>query len=385
LRNFLILAAAVFLIAITVTVAYRPACACAPMVVTRVAEMAETARMKHHLPGVAVLVRQNGVNVASFASGVRANGHPEPVTMDDRWHIGSDTKSFTSTLIMILAEKGVLRIDETLAEALPALAPKMNAAYRTVTIKQLLSHTAGLPTLTDDKDLPAFMAAISQSPDEVRQRQAAAEHYLAMPPASAMGEFAYSNLGYIFAGAIAEAKTGKTWEELVQTHIFAPLGITHAGFGLPGTPNSFDQPHGHKETATGLVALDPSDPAGDNPRAIGPAGLINITLGDWMLFAQDQLDGVHGRGKLLKPESYRLLHTPVVGPYALGWGVKPGPDGVPLVITHSGSNGYWIADVRIYPKKDLIVLFAANAGNEEANNAVQTFGAAIKDYFKPFD
>jgi hypothetical protein len=65
--------------------------------------------------------------------------------------------------------------------------------------------------------------------------------------------------------------------------------------------------------------------------------------------------------------------------------VKPGPDGVPLVITHSGSNGYWIADVRIYPKKDLIVLFAANAGNEEANNAVQTFGAAIKDYFKPFD
>lgn len=384
MRNFLILAGTLFLAAL----AYMsPAsCGCEPDPDgDKVREILEATRLKHHLPGAAALVFRDGQYAASGVTGDRANGHPEKISHDDRWHIGSDTKSFTSTLIMTLAEKGVLRIDETLSEALPALAPKMNPAYRMVTIKQLLSHTAGLPTLTDDKDLPEFMAAISKAPDEVRQRYAAAEHYLAMPPASAMGEFAYSNLGYIFAGAIAEAKTGKTWEDLVQANIFAPLGITHAGFGLPGTPKTFDQPHGHKETPAGLVALDPFDPEGDNPRAIAPAGSINITLDDWMLFAQDQLDGEHGHGKLLKPESYRLLHTPVAGPYALGWGVKPGPDGVPLVITHSGSNGFWIADVRIYPKKNLIVLFAANAGNEEANNAVQTFGSAIKDYFKPLD
>lgn len=383
MRNFLILAGGLFLAALV----FMPptSCGCAPMAVTRVGEFLETARMKHHLPGAATLVYQDGQILAGRVSGVRANGHAEPVTTDDRWHIGSDTKSFTSTLIMILAEKGVLRIDETLAEALPALAPTMNAAYRSVTIKQLLSHTAGLPKLTDDKDLPEFMAAISQSTDNVLQRRAAAAHYLALSPASPMGEFSYSNLGYIFAGAIAESKTGKSWEDLVRTHIFGPLGITHAGFGLPGTPHTIDQPHGHKETPAGLVALDPSDSEGDNPRAIAPAGSINITLGDWMLFAQDQLDGVNGHGKLLKPESYRLMHTPVAGPYALGWGVKPGPDGIPLVLTHSGSNGYWIADVRIYPKKNLIVLFAANAGNEEANNAVQTFGTEIKDHFKPFD
>jgi CubicO group peptidase (beta-lactamase class C family) len=87
----------------------------------------------------------------------------------------------------------------------------------------------------------------------------------------------------------------------------------------------------------------------------------------------------------LKTETYRRLHTPVAGPYALGWGVKPGPDGVPLLITHSGSNGYWMADVRIMPKKNLIVLFTTNAGDDGANLAVREFGEAVRDYFKPFD
>lgn len=50
-----------------------------------------------------------------------------------------------------------------------------------------------------------------------------------------------------------------------------------------------------------------------------------------------------------------------------------------------GDNGYWIADVRITPRKKLIVLFAANAGDEDANLAVREFGEAIRKHFKPFD
>jgi CubicO group peptidase (beta-lactamase class C family) len=233
--------------------------------------------------------------------------------------------------------------------------------------------------------MPPFMAAIKSADGVKAQRAAIARTYLTMPPASKAGEFKYSNLGFIIAGAIAEARTGKTWEDLIREQIFTPLQIKNAGFGAPGTSGKFDQPCGHKESAGKLIPLDPADPESDNPPALGPAGTINITLKDWMRFAQDQLDGVHGHGKLLKAETYRKLHTPVTGNYALGWGAKLEPDGVPLLLTHTGSNGFWVADVRIMPKHDMILLLVMNAGTDAANAAVKEIGQPLKDRLKPFE
>jgi CubicO group peptidase (beta-lactamase class C family) len=342
-------------------------------------------RAKAHLPGAAALVQIRGKITAEAALGVRAEGHAEPVTTLDRWHIGSNTKAFTATLIARLCERRVMSFDDTLAASFPALAKTMHPAYRSVTVSQLLSHTAGLSPLTDDKELPAFKAAIAAAHGVKAQRAAAARHYLTIAPASKAGEFSYSNLGFIVAGAIAEARTGKTWEALIEELVFAPLGIKNAGFGLPGKSGSYDQPRGHKEGAGMLTPLDPADPDADNPFVIGPAGTIHIALKDWLLFAQDQLDGTHGRGKLLRPETYRRLHRPVTGNYALGWGVKVGADGAPLLLTHTGSNGFWIADIRIMPKQDVIVLFVMNAGNDAANQAVKDFGMALKARLPPLD
>jgi D-alanyl-D-alanine carboxypeptidase len=342
-------------------------------------------REKDQLPAVAALVQVGGRIEAEAALGVRALGHPEKVTLDDRWHIGSDTKAFTSTMIARLVERHVMNFDDTLGASFPALAQDMDPAYRNVTVTQLLSHTAGLPALTDDKDLPEFLAVI-QTVEGVRaQRAAIARNYLTKPPASKAGEFAYSNLGYIIAGAIAEARTGKTWEQLIRELVFEPLGITAAGFGAPGSSGKFDEPWGHDEVDGKLVPLDPASAEADNPPALGPAGTINISLQDWVLFAQDQLDGARGHGKLLKPETYRTLQTPVTRNYALGWGAKLGPDGVPLLLTHTGSNGFWVADIRIMPLHDMIFLVVTNAGNEAANEAVQDIGKPLRDRLKPFE
>lgn len=342
------------------------------------------ARDKAQLPAIAALIQIDGTIAAEAAQGVRALGHAETVTVNDRWHLGSDTKAFTSTMIARLVERHVMSFDDTLATSFPALAKDMDPAYRNITVTQLLSHTAGLPTLTDDKELPEFSAVLATAEGVKAQRAAIVRHYLALPPASKAGEFAYSNVGFIIAGAIAEAHTGKAWEELIREEVFTPLGIEHAGFGAPGISGRFDQPHGHVDAAGTLKALDPNDSESDNPPALGPAGTINITLRDWMLFAQDQLAGVHGHGKLLTAESYRKLHTPVTGNYALGWGAKLEPDGTPLVITHQGSNGYWIADVRIMPKHDMIFLIATNSGNEAAEAAVKDVGVALKERLKPY-
>jgi CubicO group peptidase (beta-lactamase class C family) len=233
--------------------------------------------------------------------------------------------------------------------------------------------------------LPPFLAVIKSVPDVKGQRAALARKYLTMPMASKPGEFAYSNLGFVIAGAIAEARTGKTWEALIREEIFAPLGISNAGFGAPGTSDKYDQPRGHQDIAGKLRPLDPATSQSDNPPALGPAGTINITLKDWMLFAQDQLDGVHGHGKLLQPGTYRKLHAPVTEHYALGWGAKLEPGGVPRLLTHSGSNGYWVADIRIMPRHDMIFLIVMNAGNDAANRAVLDIGKPLKDRLKPFE
>jgi D-alanyl-D-alanine carboxypeptidase len=200
-----------------------------------------------------------------------------------------------------------------------------------------------------------------------------------------VGDFEYSNLGYIIAGAIAEARTGKTWEELIREQVFAPLRIANAGFGVPGRPGMFDEPCGHEEVEGRLVPLDPANADADNPPALGPAGTINIGLRDWALFAQDQLDGAHGHGRLLSAETYRRLQTPVTGNYALGWGAKLGPDGAPLLLTHTGSNGYWVADIRIMPMHDMIFLVVTNAGDDAANQAVREIGQALRERLKPFE
>jgi CubicO group peptidase (beta-lactamase class C family) len=147
------------------------------------------ARAKDRLPAVAALIQVDGRIAAEAALGVRALGHPERVTINDRWHIGSDSKAFTSTLIARLVEQRVMRFDDTLAESFPAVAKEMDPAYRSVTVTQLLSHTAGLPPLTDDADLPEFLAVIKSADGVQAQRAAIAFKYLTMPPASRSGEY----------------------------------------------------------------------------------------------------------------------------------------------------------------------------------------------------
>ncbi len=348
----------------------------------------KTTREAHHLPALAALVQVQGHVAAQGAFGLRALGHAEVVTTDDLWHIGSDTKAFTSTMIARLVDRGVMKFEDTLAVCFPDDAATMNEAYRSVTVAQLLSHMAGLPGLTDGKELAAYFAVIKGIKDLKAQRAALVRSYLSRPPALKPGtQFQYSNLGFIIAGAAAERRTGKAWEELVRTEVFALLGITHAGFGAPGSSAVFDQPRGHEERDGKLVALDPASSDADNPPSLGPAGTIHISLHDWMLFAQDQLDGVHGHGKLLKPETYRRLHTPISsnGQYAMGWGAKLGADGVPLLLTHTGSNGFWMVDVRIMPKHDIIILTATNAGTDDADKALKDLRAALNAQLHPFD
>lgn len=346
-----------------------------------------SAREGGQLPALAVLVQVDGEVKAISANGTRRAGHKEPVGVDDLWHIGSDTKAITATMVARLVERGVLGFDTSVAACFPSFAGQIDAAYKDATLTQLMSHSARLPALTDDGELGEYMETIwdLDEGDVVAQRLALAQHYLAKPPAFAAGTFNYSNLGFIIAGACAEQKTGKRWEDLVTEEVFTPLGVKSFGFGAPGVAGIADQPRGHRDVGGGkLEAIEPNQDGADNPPSLGPAGTVHIALKDWVLFAQDHLDGELGHGKLLKPETYRTLHTVILADshYALGWGVLRDEIGAAELLTHSGSNGNWFADVRIMPKRNTIYLVVTNAGNEAANNLPRLLGEALDGQLK---
>ena len=307
---------------------------------------------------------QDGRIVAAGAVGTRRWGTEAPVTLDDAFHIGSDTKAMTSLLVAMLVEEGKLRWDTTVAEAFPDLAAGMDAGLRGVTLTQLLSHTGGLPS-----DNAVFDRLLGQSYlqpgnlDALRYwlvRQWSTQP-LASPPGS---RFAYSNMGYTMVGAAAERAAGSTWEELVVARIFGPLGLATAGFGPAARLGRVDAPLGHQIRPDGTPEPMLAGPNGDNPLIIGPAGTVHLSVLDFAAWA-----GWHaGEGRrgpaLVKPETLRRLHTQVIamaprpdaapgtpgrGGYALGWGVLSHPWSTEPFLQHAGSNTLNLALVLVQP------------------------------------
>jgi CubicO group peptidase (beta-lactamase class C family) len=176
---------------------------------------------------------------------------------------------------------------------------------------------------------------------------------------------------------MAEKVTGKSWEALMREKIFRPLGMTSAGFGAPGKATKNDQPRGHKADGS---PVEPG-PGADNPVAIGPAGIVHLSIRDWAKFAAANLPSA--KTKLVKPETLEKLHTPAAGEpkYAMGWIIADGqPWAGGPALTHAGSNTMWYAVVWLAPAKDFAVLVACNQANDKACNDAAL--ALIADHFQ---
>jgi len=318
-------------------------------------------REKSDVPAItATVVTSDGIQFVG-AVGVRKRGTEIPVTLEDRWHLGSDTKAMTSTLIAKLVERGQLKWDLTMAEVFPDLAPQMNAEFQKVTLLHLLSHRAGLPPNLK-------LANYTTGADVMALRLQAVQEELAKKPQSPPGQtYKYSNLGYIIAGAVVEKVTGKSWEELMRSEIFEPLKMKSASFGGTGTPGQIDQPWPHTADGKPTAANGPDM---DNLPVMGPAGRVHCTIQDWAKFIQDQLRGARGESALLKPEAYQKLHTPPFGgDYALGWSVAERSWGGGKVLNHGGDNTMNCANVWIAPKRDFAILACVNQSGKAAFTA----------------
>ena len=319
------------------------------------------ARAGTGIPGLAAIVVRSDTIEAIGAVGVRRRGRHDAVTTADRFHIGSNVKAMTSTMIATLVEEGALAWDTRPVDVFPELAAAMDPAYQDITLAQLLSHRAGIEPLLDFAQVPP----IPGTPSE--QRYAGTALLLGLPPAGPVGEFLYSNGGYGVAAAMAERVTGQSWEQLMTARLLAPLGMTPV-FGWPAAGH-LPQPWGHLPGS--FTPVNP-DAAPDMPDAIDPAGEMALSLADYAKFAQLHLRGLRGHPALVSAGAFATLHRPT-GAYALGWG-EVDLGGEPTA-THDGSTGTFYATVLLQPGRDLAVIVVANAGGEAA--AATVVNAAI--------
>jgi D-alanyl-D-alanine carboxypeptidase len=343
--------------------------------------MLDQTRRASGAPAMGVAVVQADAPTTVAVSGLRARGARVPVQADDRWHLGSNTKAITATLAARMAQQGVIELDEPLRLLLPPR--EMHPALRAVTLRDLLSHRAGLAT--NPSRWAQWRLRTDRQPVEV-QRRRLSRRVLARPPAGPPGRFRYSNVGYGVAGAALEVQGGQPWERLTQQHLFAPLAITTAGFGAPGSRTTVDQPRGHRRgwIRRSLRAVAPG-PDADNAPIFGPAGTLHLSLEDWARFARLHL----APSELLPAEWLQTLHAPIehqaeLG-YALGWAVRTDPRTGEVQLQHAGSNTLWFALIRLLPAHGVAILLTANSGDATVEAAMRGLLHRLTHYLLPPD
>jgi CubicO group peptidase (beta-lactamase class C family) len=364
--------------------------------ITSINDVLQPLLEQYQIPAIAAVVISDGNIIAQGAVGERKFGDSTPVTIDDQWLLGSCTKAFTATLIGILVEKGKLNWTTTMGEIYPELRDRMLPKYRDVTIIELLSHHAGMISNTTDAGYPPGTTAaywLGLTEPITQQRYEFTKDILCQPDSPAVNAlpapgttFLYSNVGYVIAGAAAEQVTGKSWEDLVTTLIFQPLGMTTAGFGAMSTGGLVDQPWLHYISNGTIIPVPPDYPRIYGPAVDGPAGMIHISVKDWAKFVTMHLEGEKGGSSLLKPETFKILHTPPFDTgagYALGWFYQTDPFTGGMALWHGGTNGVNYAYVWMSPKSDFAILITTNIGGNDANSACNNVIATLVQQFLP--
>ncbi len=312
------------------------------------------------LTGVVAAVMTGGQLAGAAASGERRRGSGIPVTVDDRWHVGSITKSMTATLLAVLEDDGLLSAGDTVSALLPEV--EVADGWGACTLHHLLTHTAGAPA-----NFPSKVQSVW--PDTAGELVAARRRFvagaLAKEPESPCGErFAYSNVGYTIAGHIAETVAGKPYESLLQERVFTPLMLTSAGFGPPQGAAPNQEPIGHLVLLRWFrLRADPFKTRADNSPVTAPAGAVHMTIGDLTRYGTAHLEGESAASPALLPHTaWERLHTPVLDDYARGWVrvERDWADGP--VLWHNGSNTMWYALLMLLPARNTVLAFAANDG-----------------------
>ncbi len=197
---------------------------------------------RFNVPGMAVAVVENDKVVLAKGFGVRHLDSGEPVTADTLFGIASNTKAFTAAALAALVDQGKLSWDDKVIDHIPEF--RLFDAYvtREITIRDLLSHRAGLGLGAGDLMIwPDTDKTMPDILDSLRHLK---------PVSSFRSQYAYNNLMFVTAGEVVARVTGMSWQDYVEKEMLAPLGMTQSRAGFSRIPKS------NANWATGHIPMD---------------------------------------------------------------------------------------------------------------------------------
>lgn len=299
----------------------------------RIDQTVQKAMSAKHLPGLSLAIVKDGKVVLAKGYGVSNLELQTPTTEHTRFVVFSITKTFTATATMLLVEKGRIKLEDQISKFLPNLPIK----WRAVTVRQLLTHTSGLPEYRDhipelgdvrpDYSTSQVLGLIRKSP-------------MLFPPGD---RWEYTETNYYLLGLIIEKVSGMTYQNFVSKQILAPLGLRESRFddSVRLMPNRADGYLFEKGNFVNAPRYSPS-------LTYAAAGLAStvLDLAQW--------DIALGK-RLLKPATWKMMWTGAklnngkATEYGFGFGLTPfrghrrighvgGGDGFCAALSHFGDD-----------------------------------------------
>ncbi|WP_406000855.1 serine hydrolase domain-containing protein [Streptomyces sp. NBC_00829] len=273
----------------------------------RATQQAIEAAVRAGVPGVVVQAR-DGEGAWRGSAGVANLRTGRERLPQDRYRVGSITKTFISTVLLQLEAEGALRLDDTVERWLPGVVRGNGHDGSRITVRQLLNHTSGIYSYTED---PGFQADVfgdgffRHRYDTWTPRQLAALAMAHRPTFEPGAGWRYSNTNYILAGMVVEKATGRPYGSEIERRILRPLGLRATS--LPGTDARMPRPGGR---AYSKLSEDPNAKIHDvtelNPSLAGPAGEMISDSADLQRFYRALM-----KGELLPRKQLREMTTTV--------------------------------------------------------------------------
>jgi CubicO group peptidase (beta-lactamase class C family) len=311
-------------------------------------------------PSASIAVVQNGALAYSHAYGTARIEPPLAATPEMRYSIGSISKQFTATAMLLLVEEGKLSLDDHVSRWLPDL-----TRAGEVTVRQLLSMTSGYQDYwPQDYVMPGMLKDVT--PDAILRGWA--RKPLDFDPGA---KWQYSNTNYVIAGLIVEKVAGKPLVDFLRERIFSRLQMTSVS-------NTDESPLGPAEPMRYLrYALGPPRPAPkEGPGWMFAAGELAMTARDLALWDISMIDQA-----VLRPASYRQMETEILlangAPTGYGLGVSVDMAGDRRRISHGGEVSGFTAHNDVYPDHRAAIVVLTNLDATSASSLIASRIAGI--------
>ena len=310
-------------------------------------------------PGMVVWIDAPDYQFAG-ASGFANLKAETPMPPEGAFRIGSITKTFTATVVLQLAEDGVLSLDDPLALWLPEVAAQLPYGDQ-ITLRHLLTHTSGVFNIVeseayysdlfmaaeiDEEAGVATLACVERDPHDTLARYVYGAEANFEPGA----QWRYSNTNYTLLGMVIETATGVPLAEAYRTHIYAPLGMTSTYLDCYEEP-LVDVVHGYTNLGGGTTDVT------DLHESIGwAAGGLVSTAPDLVTFAR----GLFGGALFDDAESLAAMMTPAPGSsYGLGLMIKT------VYVGHAGGIAGFQTLLHYAPAFDTVVVTLYNSDSAD--------------------